>query len=275
VIRSSRIARCGSCWASLRDGNALLFTEIACGLVFASRVNVKNRTAFRKRSVERFRRVSLSAPALALKSATPELERDEAFFAIGDDGAAFEDENEAQSDPLDERTIRLSAPEVVQRRKRASKYVAACTVFCALLLSLGLVKSARSARAESTRASAPSIAVPAQAPQPEPEVFPSVEPETLRVAQEPVAAPIRDRDPKAAKAKTREAQALLDRGKLALAIDASQEAVTLDSEDAEAWLTLGAAHQAKGDAKAARDAFSRCTKESKRGPKYECFAMLR
>jgi Flp pilus assembly protein TadD len=68
---------------------------------------------------------------------------------------------------------------------------------------------------------------------------------------------------------------LLDRGKLALAIEAGQEAVALDSEDAEAWLTLGAAQQAKGDVKSARDAFSRCTKESKRGPKHECFAMLR
>jgi tetratricopeptide (TPR) repeat protein len=233
---------------------------------------VKNRTAFRKRSVDRFRRASTPAPAPNLE------ERDEAFFTGAEDSlvdGAFAVEDDGPAYELDERTVRLRAPEVIQRRKRASKYVAACTLFCGLLLGLGLVKSSRAARAEGAQATTHSIPATVRLSEPEAAVVPppSVEQAALPAAPEPVAEPVRD--PKAAKAKKLEAQALLDRGKLALAIEAGQEAVALDSDDAEAWLTLGAAQQAKGDSKNARDSFSRCTKESKRGPKHECFAMLR
>jgi hypothetical protein len=77
------------------------------------------------------------------------------------------------------------------------------------------------------------------------------------------------------KAEKRLAERALDQGKLAQSIEHAARAVEGDATDANAWLLLGAAKQAKGDAKGSREAFSSCVKQAKVGPRNECAAMLR
>jgi hypothetical protein len=74
------------------------------------------------------------------------------------------------------------------------------------------------------------------------------------------------------KAKSRRA---LEWGKTVDAIAAGEQSVALDPADAEAWLILGAAYQTKGDFKSAMRSFKACVDQGKRGPKYECAAMIR
>jgi tetratricopeptide (TPR) repeat protein len=144
------------------------------------------------------------------------------------------------------------------------------------------VASRGAAASQSKPDSAPSLALAAPTT---PDALPASPPAVTQHA-EPSAAPARvveappepsetTRDPVEAKRKKRESQSLLERGKAGAAIDAGEAAVALDPEDAEAWLILGAAYQQKGDAKRAREAFSQCLKQGKRGPKAECAAMLR
>ncbi len=80
-------------------------------------------------------------------------------------------------------------------------------------------------------------------------------------------------DPKEAAKAKRASQAALERGKIAAAIEAGEQSVSLDPTDAEAWLILGAAYQEKGDQKNARRSFKSCLEQGKRGPRWECAQM--
>jgi Flp pilus assembly protein TadD len=71
------------------------------------------------------------------------------------------------------------------------------------------------------------------------------------------------------------ARTLLERRKIAEAIEAGERSVALDPTDGEAWLILGAAYQEKGNLVEARRAYSSCLKEGKSGPRHECAKMLR
>jgi hypothetical protein len=66
----------------------------------------------------------------------------------------------------------------------------------------------------------------------------------------------------------------LERSSLAESIGAGERSVALDASDAEAWLILGAAYQAKGDSRNAARCFKSCTDRSTHGPRGECAAML-
>jgi len=70
-------------------------------------------------------------------------------------------------------------------------------------------------------------------------------------------------------------QAALERGKIAASIAAGERSVALDPTDGEAWLVLGAAYQAQGNANEARRCYSACIQKGNRGPRRECAAMLR
>jgi Flp pilus assembly protein TadD len=86
-----------------------------------------------------------------------------------------------------------------------------------------------------------------------------------------VAAP----DPAAALVARRTSQGALERGNAKASIEAGEQSVTLDPTDAEAWLILGAAYQARGTYPEARRCFSSCVHIATRGPRGECAALLR
>jgi Tetratricopeptide repeat len=105
-----------------------------------------------------------------------------------------------------------------------------------------------------------------------------------KVAQAPVTDPpaavdspaiATEPDPKAANDAKREAQRALDRGRLKAAIEAGERSVTLDPTDADAWLLLGAAYEARGTYAEARRCFASCAQVAKRGARSECRALLR
>ena len=63
-------------------------------------------------------------------------------------------------------------------------------------------------------------------------------------------------DPVAALDAKRTSQRALDRGNAKASIEAGEQSVALDPTDAEAWLILGAAYQARGAYAEARRCFS-------------------
>jgi hypothetical protein len=156
--------------------------------------------------------------------------------------------------------------------------------------SVAVAEGPPSAPAEPAPAPTPaadpgSAAVARGAPEPavpEPTVQAAAQPAQGAAATPPESAspsPAPPVDPKALakeaghqKAKSRGA---LERGNMPEAIAAGERAVAIDPADAESWLILGAAYQQKGDAKNALRSFKACVSEGKRGPKYECAAMLR
>ena len=82
-------------------------------------------------------------------------------------------------------------------------------------------------------------------------------------------------DPDGAADAKRAAQRALDRGHLKASIEAGERSVALDPADADAWLILGAAYQAKGAYAEARRCFTSCSTLAKRGARGECRALLR
>ena len=116
----------------------------------------------------------------------------------------------------------------------------------------------------------PSPIVPLSPTLPSPPI-PPAEP-VVTAAPEPAAAPL-ELDPKAAAKEKHASQLALERGKAGDAIAAGERSVALDPTDAEAWLILGAAYQAKGDAPGARRSFKACLEHGKRGPRWECAQM--
>jgi Flp pilus assembly protein TadD len=51
-------------------------------------------------------------------------------------------------------------------------------------------------------------------------------------------------------------------GNLVRAVDLARQAVNASPGNADAWLTLGAAYQATGDAASAREAYRRCVEKA-------------
>jgi hypothetical protein len=80
-------------------------------------------------------------------------------------------------------------------------------------------------------------------------------------------------DPVAAREAKRASQRSLDRGDAKASIEAGEQSVALDPSDAEAWLILGAAYQARGAYSEGRRCFSTCARVAKRGPRGECGAL--
>ena len=78
-----------------------------------------------------------------------------------------------------------------------------------------------------------------------------------------------------AKKARNDAERALDRGHVAESIEAGEQSVALDPTDADAWLILGAAYQKQGHFADARRCFSHCVPEARRGPRWECSALLR
>ena len=69
------------------------------------------------------------------------------------------------------------------------------------------------------------------------------------------------------------AQLALEKGKLKDAIDAGEQATTLDGTDARAWLVLGGAYQERGDMLNARRCYNACAEHATHGPVNECRAL--
>ncbi len=69
------------------------------------------------------------------------------------------------------------------------------------------------------------------------------------------------------------AQKALEKGKLGDAIDAGEQATTLDPGDARSWLVLGGAYQERGDMQNARRCYTACVQHATRGPVNECRAL--
>jgi hypothetical protein len=82
-------------------------------------------------------------------------------------------------------------------------------------------------------------------------------------------------DPREALRQKKASQAALERGRIAISIEAGESAVLLDPLDADAWLVLGAAYQQKGDLAQARRCYKACVQRGQRGNRSECLAMLR
>ncbi|MDF2695456.1 MAG: hypothetical protein K0S65_3839, partial [Labilithrix sp.] len=78
-----------------------------------------------------------------------------------------------------------------------------------------------------------------------------------------------------AKEEKSKARSLLEKRKIADAIEAGERSVKLDPSDGESWLILGAAYQEKGNMVEARRAYASCVKEAHTGPRNECAKMLR
>jgi Flp pilus assembly protein TadD len=62
----------------------------------------------------------------------------------------------------------------------------------------------------------------------------------------------------------------LSRGATARAVQLARQAVSSNPGDAEAWLTLGAAFQASGNASAAREAYRSCVAQARTANVSEC-----
>jgi tetratricopeptide (TPR) repeat protein len=77
------------------------------------------------------------------------------------------------------------------------------------------------------------------------------------------------------KAAKRDAEAALEKGHTAQAIEAGERAAALDPTDAEAWLILGAGYDQRGAYAQARRCFASCAREATHGPRRECAALLR
>ncbi len=95
------------------------------------------------------------------------------------------------------------------------------------------------------------------------------------VAEDPPAPEIAPQSTLSAADAKRDAQRALEAGHVADAIEAGEQSVALDPTDADAWLVLGAAYQMKGRYADARHCFASCADQARRGPRWECRALLR
>jgi hypothetical protein len=95
------------------------------------------------------------------------------------------------------------------------------------------------------------------------------------VAQDPPAPEIAPQSTLSAADAKRDAQRALEAGHVADAIEAGEQSVALDPTDADAWLVLGGAYQKKGRYADARGCFASCAEQARRGPRWECRALLR
>jgi tetratricopeptide (TPR) repeat protein len=136
---------------------------------------------------------------------------------------------------------------------------------------------------EAAQAPAPPLETVSESPPPPSESAAPAVPESAPVVEAPPAPPQAAEatpvaaapDPVAALDAKRTSQRALDRGNAKASIEAGEQSVALDPADAEAWLILGAAYQARGAYAEARRCFSTCAHVAKRGPRGECAALLR
>ncbi len=248
---------------------------------------------------------------ISIPPAVPVVDLDDNFFSaprsihtLG--AAAHHDEDEP--DPISHKMT----PHVRARRERFSKYVKATVAVAAAVCAMAMIRSsvggahkdsdptpvaaaepratpvaARESAPEPPKAAAP--AIPVDVP-PVAEIAAPVEakadakaPSTVEThapaepakATPAVATPTDPSSTKTALEEKRASRTMLERGKIAAAIEAGERAVALDATDGESWLLLGAAYQEKGRTADARKAFTSCIKEGKKGPIGECRAMLR
>ena len=80
--------------------------------------------------------------------------------------------------------------------------------------------------------------------------------------------------PKNAWQEKQAAKAALERGSNGAAVAAGERAVALDPSDGEAWLVLGGAYQAMGNAGQAKRCYNACVSQGKKGPIGDCKDML-
>jgi tetratricopeptide (TPR) repeat protein len=199
---------------------------------------------------------------------------------------------------------RRALPEVAARRARLAKFVKITVGTAAALLVLAVLLhlSARSGRAggqTSEMLVAPPSTAAAESPPDPVKTTAATVPATAPTgagnaatnqaaldaavtgapsasAAVPVALPT-DMSPDAAAAAAlplaKFAQLSLERGKLADAIDAGEQATALDPTDARSWLVLGGAYQDRGDMQKARRCYNSCVGHATRGPVNECRAL--
>lgn len=242
-------------------------------------------------------------------------EFEEAFFSsLPPEHLAAAEADDDDDDPRDARMRRLSEPAVVARRDRMRKRVAWGLAACAgvFFLAVGravLHSDPEPPRVSTVQAPAPTPAkveaAPVKVETPPVAVAPVVSAEAAASAApvepaasaapvvsaaEPAAsaapaavAPVESAPAAVASAapsgdaKTLRTQAkrLLESGKSKDAIEPALESTKLDPEHAEGWLLLGAAYQERGRHAEARQAFTSCVQQAKRGPRGECAAMVR
>jgi tetratricopeptide (TPR) repeat protein len=183
-----------------------------------------------------------------------------------------------------------------QRRKRASRWVAAGAVALGILSvaawtfrgrtsempppAAGMSPATQAEPVSASSVTSPAVvpigaAPPAAMDVPSPDEVDQVDGLALPNDTATVAAPKPAPVPAEAREAKRLAQRTLERGQAKQAIEHAQRATEADPEDGEAWLLLGAAHQELGHLREAREAYAACLKQGKRGPRHECAAMLR
>jgi len=190
--------------------------------------------------------------------------------------------------PVEAEAVARRLPPSPARRRRLGRVVAgAVALSCAICVAAGVrvatVRAApmqAAAAREVAQAPVPPVETVSESTPPAPE--PAV-PESPPVVEAPPAPPQAAEatpvaaapDPVAALDAKRTSQRALDRGNAKASIEAGEQSVALDPTDAEAWLILGAAYQARGAYAEARRCFSTCAHVAKRGPRGECAALLR
>jgi cytochrome c-type biogenesis protein CcmH/NrfG len=114
---------------------------------------------------------------------------------------------------------------------------------------------------------APAAATPVVVAQPRPAPVPARA--APPPAEAPLTAPDKSPGPGGGALLAQASRALRD-GSLVRAVELSREAVNASPGNADAWLTLGAAYQATGNAAAAREAYRSCIEKAKTANVGEC-----
>jgi hypothetical protein len=239
-------------------------------------------------------------PAEAKPKAKGARSRKKAGDPLDGHAQRFFDEGEAMADEANRKTLHSGIPAGndadgdlhalgfaphPQRRGAFMRYVGITVAVCAVVLVYGLARFALAKHVDAppvAAAVAPAPTAPPPAPEPvasaAPAPAPSAAPSAEAVASAaptadtPAAPPVPQKTAKEEKA---DAQRALDRNKVSDAIMSALRSTSLDPEDADAWLLLGAAYDMAGKHVDARAAYSECAKEAKRGEVRECKLMLR
>ncbi len=253
-----------------------------------------------------------SDPGLEEESIPPVVELEDHFFSSGElppdpaDRVSGSGTSGAFDAVPHSREARKMTPEAHARRAHLSRYVMMAVGACALLLLIGIViRSVRGrpneepVRAQIVHAADPapppvtppaakkSDEVPTPADQAKTDEAKTDEAKTdeaktdeaktdeAKTDEAPAASAAKPKPAKNAWQEKATAKAALEAGANGMAIAAGERSVALDPTDAEAWLILGAAYQAKGNMVQARRCYSSCLTKGRHGSKQECKEMLR
>jgi hypothetical protein len=214
---------------------------------------------------------------------------DDRFFSQGDVSRHLaSDAIEGDALTIPDKAKRKAEPHVVQRRARFARYVKWAVAGAAVVCVAALARTTLSSKATASTTIRPTMAIAATMEAP---AAPKAATSAVAPIVEPTAATVTAADPAAAdkaapEAKPEEltgnakeektsARTLLEKRKIAEAIEAGERSVKLDPTDGEAWLILGASYQEKGNMVDARRAYASCVKEATTGPRDECAKMLR